>query len=202
MAGNKNRSYKKGAPHRDFRKFIIVAEGEREDGYFDYFEGKSKRVTVEIVEREGGKSAAKYLIQRLEDYNSQFGIEPEDFVWFVLDVDRWPRDTIDDVIVFCAKIENYNVSISNPCFEVWLHYHTLKAIPKELDSAAKLKANLPLIVKGGYNTEKFISLIESAIFNAYKADKDRKHDFPDVNISKVYSLASKLLAFLGKNWRD
>lgn len=29
-----NRNYKKGAPHRDSRLFIIIAEGEREDAYF------------------------------------------------------------------------------------------------------------------------------------------------------------------------
>ena len=33
----KNRSYKKGLPHRDARLFVIVAEGEREDAYFRWF---------------------------------------------------------------------------------------------------------------------------------------------------------------------
>ncbi|SHN36604.1 hypothetical protein SAMN05216311_110120 [Chitinophaga sp. CF418] len=52
----KNREYKKGAPHRDYRKFIIVAEGMREDDYFSYFNQLTPRVEVKIVAREGGKS--------------------------------------------------------------------------------------------------------------------------------------------------
>jgi len=50
----KNREYKKGAPHRDYRKFIIVAEGMREDDYFNYFNKLTPRVEVKIVAREGG----------------------------------------------------------------------------------------------------------------------------------------------------
>ncbi|UKJ09401.1 hypothetical protein [Solitalea lacus] len=67
MARNKNREYKKGKHHRDFRKFVIVAEGQREDEYFNFFGELNRRVVVEIVPREEGKSAAKHLLERLEN---------------------------------------------------------------------------------------------------------------------------------------
>jgi len=114
----KNREYKKGKPHKDYRKFIIVAVGEREDEYFSYFKRITPRVDVEIVQRDGGKSAAKYLIGRLGDYDYRYGIEPEDQVWFVLDVDRWPRREIHDLYQNCEAEPNWNVAISNICFEV------------------------------------------------------------------------------------
>ena len=202
MPRNKNREYKKGKPYKDYRKFIIVAEGEREDEYFSYFKRITPRIGVEIVQREGGKSAAKYLIERLGEYDYRYGIEPEDYVWFVLDVDRWPRKEIHDLYENCNAEENWNLAISNVCFEVWLHYHIVKKIPVEIDTAKKLKSNLPLIIQGGYNRNVFAQLIETAAINANEVDDHKEHYFPTINVTKIYKLAEMLLAFLGKNWKD
>lgn len=201
MSRSQNRAYKKGKPYRDFRKFIIVAEGEREDDYFTYFKQLSLRIDVEIVEREGGKSAAEYLWERLEKYDYQFGIAKEDFVWFVLDVDHWPKKEIQNLYDNCQGKENMFVGISNPSFEVWLHYHILKAIPDNLSTAKQFKSNLPKIVKGGYNRNLFAELIETAIENADQADRNKEDYFPETRMTKVYELAAKLIQFLGKNWK-
>lgn len=200
MSRNKNREYKKGKPHRDFRKFIIVAEGEREDNYFSFFKKLSLRINIEIIPREGGKSAAKYFLERLNQYNDQSGIEPEDFVWFVLDVDRWPKKEIYNLFETCKTQANYHIGLSNPCFEVWLCYHFLPVLPQELNTASKLKAHLPNIVNGGYNRDRFASLIGSATENAAAADQFKNNYFPKPGISKLYNLASQLLYFLGNNW--
>jgi len=201
MPRSKNREYKKGKPHRDFRKFIIVAEGQREDDYFNFFGTINQRVVVEIVPREQGKSAAKYLLDRLSKYEDDYGIEPEDFVWFVLDVDRWPRKEIDNLYHHCQEVANWELSISNPCFEVWLLYHLLKEIPVELNTAKRLKANLPKLVQGGYNRDYFANLIETASKNAENADLHKEYYFPEKSVSKVYLLANTLLSFLGNKWQ-
>ena len=201
MSRTKNRAYKKGEPYRDFRKFIIVAEGGREDEYFRYFKQLSLRFDIHIVEREGGKSSAKYFWERLDNYDYQYGIEKEDFVWFVLDVDRWPKKELQQLYDNCKDKLNYHLAISNSSFEVWLHFHILKVIPIDLNNAKALKGNLPKIIKGGYNREKFAELIETAIENAERADTDKLHYFPEPRTTKVYALASKLLFFLGKNWK-
>jgi hypothetical protein len=200
MARSKNREYKKGKPYKDFRKFIIVAEGEREDDYFRYFKQLSLRVDVTIVDREGGKSAAKHLWDRLNQYDYKYGIEKEDIIWFVLDVDRWAKKDLQDLYDNCKEL-NHNIAISNPSFEVWLHYHIIKLIPKELNTAKSLKANLPKIVKGGYNRDNFANLIEIATENSAKVDENKNHYFPTPLTTKVYELASTLLSFLGKNWK-
>ncbi|QHS59778.1 RloB family protein [Chitinophaga agri] len=197
----KNREYKKGAPHRDCRKFIIVAEGEREDEYFRYFNNLNRRVKVEIVERDGGKSAAKYLQERIATYHTKFGIEPEDLVWFVLDVDKWPRRDINELHQHCTTDANWDIAISNPCFEVWLHYHLLKAIPVNVKTPGQLKTNLNKLLPGGYNKETFAKQIKVAATNAGKADEHKDHYFPEKNNTKVYVLANQLLQFLGNNWQ-
>ncbi|WP_185212299.1 RloB family protein [Sphingobacterium mizutaii] len=201
MPRNRNREYKKGQPHRDFRKFVIVAEGQREDDYFSFFGNINQRVVVEIVPREEGKSAAKHLLDRLARYDDDYGVEPEDFVWFVLDVDRWPRKEIDNLHQHCEQEANWELSVSNPCFEVWLVYHIIKTIPVGLNTARKLKANLPNLVPGGYNRDHFARLIETASQNAENADLYKDHYFPEKSASKVYLLAKTLLSFLGNNWK-
>lgn len=201
MPRNQNREYKKGKPHKDVRKFVIVAEGQREDEYFNYFGNLNQRVVVEIVPRDVGKSAAKFLLERLAKYDGEYGIEPDDLVWFVLDVDRWPRKEIDDLQQHSEHEANWSLAISNPSFEVWLHYHILKTIPGELDSARKLKGNLANLVVGGYNRNHFASLIETATANASDVDLHKDHFYPDKFVSKIYRLAETLLGFLGNNWK-
>ena len=201
MSRTKNREYKKGKPYRDFRKFIIVAEGEREDDYFGYFKKLSLRLDVEIVAREEGKSAAKHLWERLNQYNYQHGIEPEDFIWFVLDVDRWPKKEFHELYLNCQNEVNHQLGISNPSFEVWLHFHILKNIPEGLSTARRLKSNLAKIVPGGYNRDQFVQLIEIAMKNAEAADGNKGYYMPESGTTKVYVLASQLLSFLGKNWQ-
>jgi hypothetical protein len=200
MSRNKNREYKKGKPHRDFRKFIIVAEGEREDDYFSFFKKLSLRIDIRIVAREGGKSAAKYFLDRLAVYDYQYGIEPEDYVWFVLDVDRWPKSEIHNLFDACQNAPNYNMGMSNPCFEVWLCYHFLKTLPADLNTAKRLKAHLPTIVKGGYNRDLFASLIATATRHSSTADNNKDNYYPDLGTTKLYNLSSQLLHFLGSNW--
>lgn len=197
----KNREYKKGKPYKDYRKFIIVAEGEREDDYFSYFKKITLRVDVEIVQRQGGRSAAKYLIDRITEYDYRYGIEPEDQVWFVLDVDRWPRKEIHDLYQNCEVEPNWHIAISNICFEVWLHFHFIKQIPAQINTGRRLKANLVNIVPGGYNRNAFAKLIEIAAVNARNADEHKEHYFPTPNVTKVYRLAEMLLSFLGNNWK-
>jgi hypothetical protein len=173
----------------------------REDEYFSYFNRLTPRVEVKIVAREGGKSAAKFLLERVGNYDAKFGIEPEDFVWFVLDVDKWPKLEINNIYQHCTTTPNWNVSISNPCFEIWLHYHLLKTIPAGLSTAAQLKTNLHKLAPGGYNKEAFARLIKVATTNAQHSDKHKDHYFPEKNVTKVYNLANQLLQFLGNNWQ-
>lgn len=195
-----NRSYKKGAPHRDSRLFIIVAEGEREDAYFQYFHLKNQRIRISIVPREQNASAPKHFLNRLEKFEKEGLWSPKDndALWFVLDVDAWKREHIDELIAACEKDKNWNIAISNPSFEVWLLFHLIDNL-EEL--SVHLKHELHLKAKN-YSPELFCPKINKAIINAKENDTTPSHIFPNSKQTKVYLLAEQLIEKLGINWQS
>lgn len=194
-----NRSYKKGAPHRDSRLFIIVAEGEREDAYFQYFHLKNQRIRISIVPREGNASAPKHFLTRLEKFEKEGLWSPKDndSLWFVLDVDAWKREHIDELMAACEQDKNWNIAISNPSFEVWLLFHLMDNL-EEL--SPNLKHELHLKAKN-YKPELFCPKIDKAIQNAKENDTTPSYIFPNLNQTKVYLLAEQLMEKLGVNWQ-
>ena len=198
--GRKNRGYKKGEPFRDYKKFVIIAEGEREDAYFLEFNVISSRVRVVIVEREEGKSAVKHFLDRAQTYSDKYELLPEDFLWFVLDVDRWPREQIENLNIACEQSENWQVAISNPCFEVWLYYHFKNEIPAELNVCKKLKTAVSKLNYGGYNPHVYAMRIADATKNAEKKDRNKLQFYPAVGNTKIYNLAAQMLEFIGKKY--
>lgn len=192
-----NREYKKGGPFRDYRKFVIVAEGEREDNYFKEFTDLSSRLKIVLVERDGGKSAVKFFQERLSQYDSKFGLIDTDLVWFVLDVDRWPRKEIEGLIVECQKQKKWNIAISNPCFETWLYYHYREVISEEHKNCKELKTAISKFNLEGYNSETFSKQIRVAIKNSKAVDINPKQTFPDKFVTKIYLLAEEMVKLIG-----
>ncbi|MEZ4888515.1 MAG: RloB family protein [Chitinophagales bacterium] len=199
----KKRGYKKGEQHKDARLFVIVAEGEREDAYFKWFHEKNLRISVEIVMREENKSAPKHFLERLDKYIDSTGWREKDgdLVWFVLDVDRWERKEIEDLRIHCEQKNNWNIAISNPCFEVWVIFHLQKEIEDKGEMPKDLKHLIPQLIQGGFNLENICPLIETATENAKNADANSAHHFPYRMKTKVYQLAEQMLELLGKNWQ-
>jgi RloB-like protein len=196
-----NRSYKKGAPHRDSRLFIIVAEGEREDAYFQYFHLKNQRIRISIVPREQNASAPKHFLNRLDKFEKEglWSPKDDDALWFVLDVDAWKREHIDELITACEKDKNWNIAISNPSFEVWLLFHLMNNLE---GLSPNLKNELHLKTSGvGYSPEIFCPEIDLAIQNAKQSDTTPSYIFPTAKQTKVYLLAEQLIEKLGINWR-
>lgn len=202
MAKTDNRLYKKSTgKHRDARCFFIVAEGEREENYFLWFEQKSKRIRVEIIAKEGKASAPKHMLARLQKFLPENAIQPGDQIWFVLDVDRWKRESIDELQTLCSDYEGWATAISNPCFEVWLIFHLNTPIPDNIVKSKEFKQLLHSLTHGGYKVEHFAPKIQLAALNSSKADITAPHDYPDqIGTTKVYLLAEEMLKFLGKNW--
>ena len=197
---NTNRAYKRGEPHRDARLFIVVAEGEREDVYFSWFDQKSQRIKVQMVPRENQASAPKHFLKRLEQYLDENNIQDGDSIWFVLDVDRWERSSIDILIQHCNSHPEHHVAISNPCFKVWLNQHAGSIEDRTLNCDA-LKTILGQRIRGGFHPNRVCPMISQAIVYAEKADDHPDQDYPDVMCTKVYRLAKSMLAVLGNNWK-
>lgn len=106
---------------RDYSLFAIACEGtEREPEYFRPFNGID-RIKVDIIENEPGHrdSAPKKVLERLKLYVEEVGLSEKDndTLWCVIDVDRWPREQIEELADFCNQSPYMNLLISNPCFE-------------------------------------------------------------------------------------
>jgi hypothetical protein len=197
-----NRAYKKGAPHRDARLFVIVAEGDREDAYFNFYNEINSRIRIKKVPRDGGKSSPKFFLDRVHKIIESGGWSPQekDELWFICDVDKWERKDIDELFQICDNEANWNLAISNPCFEVWLHLHS-GPLEDNGETAQMLKADLPKTKVGQFEAAVYCKLIEEAYQNAKQADEHPDHYFPDRMQTKLYLLAQNMIPLLGKNWK-
>ena len=109
-------------PHeRDTRLIVIATEGSvTEEQYFDLFE--SKRVQIKVLGTEDGKSAPKYVFDRLADYKKDYQLGKDDQLWVMIDVDRWETAHLSEVSSESLK-KKFLMAVSNPCFELWLYLH-------------------------------------------------------------------------------
>ena len=186
------REYKKKAPFRDATLFVIVCEGQkRESDYFDFFDRLSSRIKVVSLPCKQGRSAPKYLIRNAENYAKNSGLNSEDELWFVLDVDKWKKNDIDHLINYCKKNKYY--ALSNPCFEVWLYYHFKDTKPqlKNISECTDWKRHLPEVISGGFDSNKHPREIQTAIVNAKNIFSEKGY-LPDVGCTQVFRLAEKI----------
>ena len=128
----KKRGYKREIPRRkrDYQLFAIVCEGKREAEYFRFLVRMSSRIAIDIIEevvpdaemqvKHSNKSAPKWLLDRAVRYVEKEGLDDEDELWFVFDVDDWEEEQIREIADYCHQKPNWRIAISNPCFEVWL----------------------------------------------------------------------------------
>lgn len=192
-----SRSYKKTKAKRNLEKFIIVVEGDMEKNYFSIFENINNKIIVLHVKRKGSKANVKHLIERLNQYNYREGIEEEDHVWFVLDVDRWMTEDIEELEMECQSYEKWGIALSNFGFEVWLYYHINEDIPVGLTTNGKLSKIVNMTINNGFSLKDFASKIENAIINSFAADPYNADLCPTNGVSKIYKLGEKLVKFLG-----
>ena len=187
--------HKPAASRKPKPKFLIIAEGEREDLYFGYFEKQSGDydVNVEIVPREDGKSAPKHIDDRLEKYKDSEKWLPSygDQLWFIFDVDKW-GEQLHELVKECEHDSRWHIAISNPCFEVWLHYHNNASI-SGMTTCDDLKRELQRQKLGHFDTKIYAPQIEAAIINSKATDTHPGQLFPAELQTKVYKLAEQLL---------
>jgi hypothetical protein len=171
-----NRLYERREPDRDATLCIIYCEGsKREPQYFQYFEGLSSRVILEVVEADSqGDNSPSGLYQRAcsdiegsgPDSLVKYEVGGGDQVWFVIDTDTWGSH-IPHLRLGCAGKTNWHVAQSNPCFEVWLYYHLFDdAASVVLTDCTAWKNHVNTMIPGGFNSRKHPIYIADAIANA------------------------------------
>lgn len=207
MRKKRNRIYKRQNEFfRDARLFVIACEGEKtEPNYFKTLVGNSKKVKIEILAPEPeinvedrGKSAPKWIIDRIANYIDKYGLDENDQLWIVMDIDKWPFQLIKSIHEDCKQYNNWHLALSNPAFEVWLYMH-LDDID-ELPENVKFKTMLHEKTGGANSAEDYSSKIEYAIAQAEKKDQNPENFMPAERRTKVYLLVKELKKFLEKSY--
>ncbi|MBN9293653.1 MAG: RloB domain-containing protein [Flavobacteriia bacterium] len=213
MNSRKKRGYSRELPQelvRDYRLFAIACEGgKREPDYFKLFEHFSTRVKVDVIEKKvldeelfhkhETKSSPKWVLDRAIHYVEQEGLIDEDELWFVMDIDKWEISQLHEIIQYCNEKENWNVVLSNPCFEVWLYLHKKDNFDStESKKCDEFKFEISEFDKGGYNPLNFIYEIRTAYENAKKLDSDSNNQMPKLLETKVYLLTESIFKFVSE----
>ena len=209
---HKKRGYKRETPlelKRDYKLFVIACEGGKtEPKYFDFFKYISSRVSVDVIEqivkeeeiKNIDKSAPKWVLDRAIKYIEKEGLSEEDELWFVMDVDRWKQEQLKEIYLDCKDKNNWNIALSNPCFEVWLYFHKKSDISKSTSNTCQdFKTEISTFEIGGYNPKKFIPNLINAIENAKKFDSTPNYYVPQKKETKVYKLFESLIKMVSKN---
>lgn len=215
----RRKDYSKKAPSKEASKIYIVCEGkETETGYFEFFEGLSSNLKLIIIPPEDGTDPIKLmelaknlLLSDTGRFTLDYG--QHDQVWFAIDTDTWEKEgKIQPLRDFCATqntmiIEKYdevkpysawNVTQSNPSFEIWLYYHFYDTPPAEgeLDEHPSLKSYVHNKIEGGFNHQKDPVRIKDAIVNSEKNFSRQDNGNPALFSTEQHLLGREIIGFV------
>ncbi|MBN1487000.1 MAG: RloB domain-containing protein [Anaerolineae bacterium] len=202
---------------KDYRLIIIATEGTcTEKKYFEDMISKeyyfNPRVHIEVLERKEenkSKSSPEYVMQRLDEFRKEYSLKKDDQLWMVIDLDQWGEQKLSLIATQCNQ-KNYQMAVSNPCFEVWLLLHikapedyTTKelAVLERNEHSRKDRTRIEkelVKVLGSYNkrdpdTAMFLPYIHIAIDRAKSLDNHPEHRWPNSFGTRVYLLVESIL---------
>ena len=123
------RETRRGGKKKTHPVTIIICEGKKtEPIYFEHFKGRNKLINIKIVKSVAGKNYDALIKKGVEE---KAGIESSCTVWCVSDVDvdyKTPDSQSaknKQLIKYAndAKANDFNIALSNPCFELWFLLH-------------------------------------------------------------------------------
>ena len=214
----RRKDYAKKAPSKEASKIYIVCEGkETEKGYFEFFEGLSSNLKLIIIPPEDGTDPLKLMALAKKLLLSETGRFTLDFrqhdqVWFAIDTDTWEKEgKIQPLRDFCTmqnaiigkfdEIKPYNawnVTQSNPAFEIWLYYHFYDAPPsvEDTEEYPSIKAYVHNKIEGGFNYQKDPVRIKDAIENSEKNFTRQENGNPSLFSTEQHILCREILGFV------
>ena len=214
----RRKDYSKKAPSKEASKIYIVCEGkETEKGYFEFFEGLSSNLKLIIIPPEEGtdplklmEMAKKLLLSETGKFSLDF--RQHDQVWFTIDTDTWEKEgKIQPLRDFCAtqnaiiekfdEIKPYsawNVTQSNPAFEIWLYYHFYDTPPSldDVEEHPSIKAYVHNKIEGGFNYQKDPVRIKDAIENSEKNFTRQENGNPALFSTEQHTLGREIFGFV------
>jgi len=204
---SRNKIYHKVEIEKDVKKIYIFCEGDREVYYFTYFKGFSSNIDIIPIpnfkdqsdpQKLNEDAILKFKGNDKEKPKFNFRVELGDEVWFVIDTDRWNEgNKIEILKKNCSHQKNWNVTQSNPCFEIWLyyHFHAVKPQEEEIDGCASFKEFVNNNIPGGFNSTKHPLFFQDAIKNSESNFETEKNQ-PKYFSTEVFHLAKSILPFI------
>ncbi|MDA0902333.1 MAG: RloB family protein [Proteobacteria bacterium] len=105
----------------------------REYKYFDMLEKEIRNSSIKIktLFNEQNRSAINHVLNRAKKYEKEEKLDLKrtkknkdialDQMWLVTDVDHQKEQLLERLDEI--RSSNYNLALSNPCFEIWLYLH-------------------------------------------------------------------------------
>lgn len=200
--------------------FVLSYEGTlTEKKYFQDFRASiffNNNGLIEIVplKRPKDKGSVPFSVKKLLNWSKkEYGFKKTDEFWLVVDRDDWEsihKLNFDELVKECKKEKNFYLSMSNPCFEIWLILH-LKKLSDFSDSEQALilqnekignKNFIDILVAQlqgggrGYNKRPnpniYLPLTKTAIENAKLID-NLEEEYPKSIGTHLYKLIEKIM---------
>lgn len=205
---------KRSSGNKDASLIVIATEGEKtEPKYFQdlispqYY--PNPKVHVHVVGRESHNSAPQHVINSLNSFKREYHLRGDDELWMVIDTDNWPEEQLSDVATKCHQ-KGYRLSVSNPCFELWLLLHVKDIGEYDSEQRRRLQRNNRISqnrtalekelvnILGTYNksnlkSDQFLPHVRKAIEQAEKLDQDSDGRWPESLGTRVYLLVNRIL---------
>ena len=197
----RHRKYEKEPPSRKAKKIYIFCEGRRrEHDYFRYFVDMDSRINIIVHQmKEDDNTTPNGVFQKAEEFAGTIDLEDIDEIWLVIDRDYDVLDSrkpqIQEIREKCVSRANWNIALSNPCFEVWLYYHLSNEVPAfdGLEISSNWKTHLADSILGGFDPRKHPLLIETALENSKSVHSTDENEEPAICSTEVYLLAESIV---------
>ena len=206
-----NRLFTREPPNREAKSIYIFCEGaKREYQYFKYFVEMDSRINVEPYKLHPHENnsplgllniAKTCIIQSKENPNPKYKFQENDEVWIVIDVDKDKEESrkpqVEKLRTFCKENKDWYVVQSNPCFEVWLHYHYFNVRQEfdEDDKCVNWKNFVNNSFQGGFDSRRHPIYIHQAVENS-KSNFRLNYDEPQKGCTELFELGESMLSIL------
>jgi len=188
---------------RDDRLYIVACDDTfAPQQYFGFF--SFTRVHVIVIPTTDGSSAARHVLNRLIEYRGQIQTQENDEYWLLLDADHFISESHRQTFLTAindARQQGFHISISKPCFELWLLLHRLpeenvRFLQDGTETSALLRTTLGRYSKNALNGKNYpLSAVREAIIRAKRLDAGSGGgDIPSSNTTQVYRLWQSIIA--------
>lgn len=183
---------------RDASLVVIASEDTHAvRAYFMRFQ--PRRVQFRVLPTENGKSAPQHILEKLDEFRSEFHLVEGDQLWYCGDTDHWVAanhvGNLVQVLQRCLKA-GYHVALSNPCFELWLLLHFME-MPAEAGKCQDICKKLSMAAGGysksrGCHTPITSEMVHRALERAAKSDAGTA-EIPATPTTRIYRILDLLI---------